>query len=151
MPNVLEKYFEQLENKPTRKQILELQQNRFQKLIEFVLKHSKYYQEKYINAGITLSNFREKRLDEFPIITKQEVMKNFNQLVTVGDLKQSDLEKFDKNNLLNTLYQGKYHVIHSSGSTGHPYYFIYSQKDWNEMLIGMLRAAFWGNEQTAIN
>lgn len=152
MQNILDEYFEQTDKKLTRKQVLKIQKDKFQKLIEFVLKNSEFYKEEFNNAGITLSNFKEKNLADFPIINKQDVMRNFNRLVTVNDLRQTELEEFDKNSLIHSLYKEKYHIIHSSGSTGRPYYFVYGQKDWNEMLMGMFRAAFWGiNKQQLIN
>ena len=40
-------------------------------------------------------------------------------------------------------YLGKYHVVHSSGSTGKPGYFVYDEAAWNEMLLGIIRGALW--------
>ncbi len=35
-------------------------------------------------------------------------------------------------------------MVHSSGSTGKPGYFVYDQAAWRAMLLGILRAALWG-------
>ena len=40
-------------------------------------------------------------------------------------------------------YLGKYHVVHSSGSTGTPGYFVYDKAAWNSMLLGIVRGALW--------
>lgn len=40
-------------------------------------------------------------------------------------------------------YLGKYHVVHSSGSTGKPGYFAYDDAAWKYMLLGITRAALW--------
>ena len=39
------------------------------------------------------------------------------------------------------IYMGKYHVVHSSGSTGPPRYFVYDNVAWEQMLIGIIRGA----------
>ena len=80
----------------------------------------------------------------FPAIDKQALLEHFDELVTVPDLKQEDLRKFDAEEATDRKpYQGKYHVVHSSGSTGKPGYFVYDEDAWNQMLLGIIRAALW--------
>lgn len=53
-------------------------------------------------------------------------MEHFDELVTNRRLKQAELLKFDSASKdAGEAYLGKYHVVHSSGSTGIPRYFIY--------------------------
>ena len=35
-------------------------------------------------------------------------------------------------------------MVHSSGSTGKPGYFIYDKEAWSQMLLGIIRGALWG-------
>lgn len=41
------------------------------------------------------------------------------------------------------LFRGKYHVVHSSGSTGVPRFFVYDTSAWDNMLLGIIRGALW--------
>ena len=51
---------------------------------------------------------------------------------------------FDNNkNKYKKTFKKKYHIVHSSGSTGKPAYFVYDNKAWESMLIGVIRAALW--------
>lgn len=40
-------------------------------------------------------------------------------------------------------YMDKYHVVHSSDSTGKPGYFVYDDDAWGQMLLANIRAALW--------
>jgi phenylacetate-CoA ligase len=72
-------------------------------------------------------------------------LEHFDELVTVPDLKQENLREFDAGEAADRKpYQGKYHVVHSSGSTGKPGYFVYDEDAWRQMLLGIIRAALWG-------
>ncbi|MFR1479055.1 MAG: AMP-binding protein, partial [Hydrogeniiclostridium mannosilyticum] len=47
-------------------------------------------------------------------------------------------------------YLGKYHVVHSSGSTGTPCYFLYDETAWGQMLLGIIRGALWNMSMSQI-
>lgn len=71
-------------------------------------------------------------------------MEHFDALVTVPCLKQAELRQFDAEARADRKpYLGKYHVVHSSGSTGKPGYFVYDQAAWSQMLLGIIRGALW--------
>ena len=58
---------------------------------------------------------------------------------------QEELRRFDAEEAADRKpYKGKYHVVHSSGSTGTPGYFLYDTAAWNSMLLGIIRGALWG-------
>ena len=79
-------------------------------------------------AGITKEQLDTLPLSCFPAIDKQALLEHFDELVTVPDLKQEDLRKFDAEEATDRKpYRGKYHVVHSSGSTGKPGYFVYDE------------------------
>ena len=70
-------------------------------------------------------------------------MEHFDELVTAPDLKQEELRKFDaKENIEEKTFRGC-HIVHSSGSTGKPGYFIYDEAAWSRMLLGIIRGALW--------
>lgn len=128
----------------SRKEIVKLREKKLRKLLTYAFNHSTYYRKSFESAGITKNQIRTMPLSVFPVIDKSILMEHFDELVTVPDLKQEELLRFDTEETTDQeLFQEKYHVVHSSGSTGTPGYFIYDEKAWSQMLLGILRAALW--------
>ena len=122
-----------------------LQDRKLRKLLRFTWEHSAYYRTAFERAGITEEQLNTLPLSCFPTIDKQALLEHFDELVTVPDLKQENLREFDAGEAADRKpYQGKYHVVHSSGSTGKPGYFVYDEDAWSQMLLGIIRAALWG-------
>lgn len=122
-----------------------LQNGKLRKLLRFAWEHSVYYRAVFERAGITEEQLDTLPLSCFPTIDKQALLEHFDELVTVPDLKQENLREFDAREAADRKpYQGKYHVVHSSGSTGKPGYFVYDEDAWSQMLLGIIRAALWG-------
>lgn len=122
-----------------------LQNGKLRKLLRFAWEHSAYYRAVFERAGITEEQLDTLPLSCFPTIDKQALLEHFDELVTVPDLKQENLREFDAGEAADRKpYQGKYHVVHSSGSTGKPGYFVYDEDAWSQMLLGIIRAALWG-------
>ena len=122
-----------------------LQNGKLRKLLRFAWEHSSYYRAVFERAGITEEQLDTLPLSCFPTIDKQAFLEHFDELVTVSDLKQENLREFDAGEAADRKpYQGKYHVVHSSGSTGKPGYFVYDEDAWSQMLLGIIRAALWG-------
>ncbi len=136
----------QLKNN-TKKTVLEiqtLQETKLRKMLLYAYTHSKYYHRTFSQVGITEENINSVPLSSFPTIDKSMLLQNFDDLVTVSDLKQSELYQFDiENEIDRKPFKGKYHIVHSSGSTGTPGYFVYDEHAWNSMLLGIIRAALW--------
>lgn len=128
----------------TKKQITKLQDKKLRKILYYAYDHSKYYHDTFEKEGITRDKIKNLPISKFPSINKAKLIKNFNDLITVSDLTQEELRIFDENETINQkIFKNKYHVIHSSGSTGQPRYFIYDKNAWNTILIGIIRAALW--------
>ena len=122
-----------------------LQDGKLRKLLRYAWEHSVYYRTAFERAGITEEQLDTLPLSCFPTIDKQALLEHFDELVTVPDLKQENLREFDAGEAADRKpYQGKYHVVHSSGSTGKPGYFVYDGAAWSQMLLGIIRAALWG-------
>ena len=122
-----------------------LQDRKLRKLLRYAWNHSAYYRTAFECAGITEEQLDTLPLSCFPTIDKQALLEHFDELVTVPDLKQENLREFDAREAADRKpYQGKYHVVHSSGSTGKPGYFVYDGDAWSQMLLGIIRAALWG-------
>jgi len=130
--------------KLSREKIEKLQNKKLRRLLHHAYRNSKYYYEAFRSAGITEESIDTIPLSAFPTIDKRILLDRFNDIITVPKLTQSALQEFDETSGTDrTPYKNKYHVVHSSGSTGKPGYFIYDNKAWNAMLIGIIRAALW--------
>lgn len=121
------------------------QAKRLRKMLVYAFRHSGYHHRAFVKAGIDESNICTAPLSAFPVMDKQMLLQNFDQLLTVPDLTQEELRRFDAETAADrSAYKGKYHVVHSSGSTGKPGYFVYDEAAWRTMLLGIIRAALWG-------
>ena len=132
-------------------QIKTLQDKKLRKMLRYAYQHSEYYRRTFAQAGISEENIDKIPLKQFPVITKELLMQNFDELVTDPKIKQEELRKFDESPVSRTEnYLSRYHIIHSSGSTGIPRYFVYDDKAWGQMLLGIIRGALWGMGMTDI-
>ena len=126
-------------------QIKRLQQKKLRKMLKYAYDHSEYYRQAFQAAGITAENINIAPLEDFPTIDKQTLLSHFDEIITVSDITQDELRRFDDSAEKDRrAFKEKYHVVHSSGSTGKPGYFVYDNSAWNAMLIGIIRAALWG-------
>ncbi len=126
-------------------QIKNLQQKRLRKMLKYAYEYSAYYRRMFNVSGITARNIGTVPLEEFPTIDKKTLFSHFDEIITVSDITQNELRWFDKSAEKDRrAFKRKYHVVHSSGSTGKPGYFVYDNKAWSSMLIGIIRAALWG-------
>lgn len=125
-------------------QIKNLQQKKLRKILKFAYINSEYYHKTFSNKGININNIKTFPIGEFPTIDKSVLIKNFDSIVTSKELCQEELRNFDcAENKDKKIFKDKYHIVHSSGSTGKPAYFVYDDKAWEYMLLGVIRAALW--------
>lgn len=128
-----------------KEQVVKLQKKKLEKMLLYAYDHSPYYRKAFEAEGIFRENIRTMPLEKFPVLDKGILMEHFDELVTEQSLKQEELLRFDKNSEDGgEIYLDKYHVVHSSGSTGTPRYFVYDNAAWEQMLIGIIRGALWG-------
>ncbi|MGH9034755.1 MAG: phenylacetate--CoA ligase family protein, partial [Acidimicrobiia bacterium] len=90
-------------------------------------------------AGIDAGRLDEKTLVDLPVMTKDDLMGNFDEVVTAERLR---LELLDTH--LETLVQDaylfdRYHVIASGGSTGRRGVFVYDWAGWTTCYLGLHR------------
>jgi phenylacetate-coenzyme A ligase PaaK-like adenylate-forming protein len=96
--------------------VARLQQRRLRKLVHFAAKHSPFYREKY--RGLDLDRVP---LSELPTVRKDELMADFDRVVTDPHVRREDVERFieDTGNL-GREFLGRYTISHTSGSQGRP-------------------------------
>lgn len=116
----------------SRKEILNLQEEKLYKLIEHVLKNSKFYREYYGKHGISLENYRDINFTRYPTIDKSILINYFDELICTEDFKLEDLEEFiSHRENWGRKYKNRYTVMTSSGSTGNPAVFVYDRSAWD--------------------
>lgn len=125
-------------------QIQALQEKKLRKLLRYAYKYSPYYRDAFTQAGITEKELDTAPLSAFPTLDKAGLIGSFDRLITISNLTQEELRRFDAEETTDRKpYLGRYHVIHSSGSTGKPGYFLYDDRAWGQMLLGIIRGALW--------
>lgn len=130
--------------KRTKEELQSIQNNKLRKMLRHAYTHSTYYHEAFTKAGIHEDTIDTLPLQAFPTIDKKQFIAEFDKIVCSDTISQADLQAFDESKTLKeTIYQNKYHLVHSSGSTGNPSYFIYDDDAWNQMLLGIIRGALW--------
>lgn len=128
----------------SREQIRTIQDKKLRKLLRYAYDCSAYYRKTFEKAGIAKEQIGTLPLSAFPIIDKTILMEHFDEIVTDPVVKQRELMVFDEeNSMKEKRFQGKYHIVHSSGSTGVPRYFVYDGGAWSHMLTGIVRGALW--------
>ncbi|NCB94613.1 MAG: phenylacetate--CoA ligase family protein [Clostridia bacterium] len=128
----------------SKNEIEKLQIKKLRKLLKYAYEHSDYYRDSFQKAGVNNKNIATVSLSELPTINKEQLLENYDRLITVKGITQTKLLQFDEHKNQNSLYENGYHIVHSSGSTGVPRYFVYDQKAWSIMLVGIIRGALWG-------
>lgn len=130
--------------KKSREQVRAMQDKKLRKLLRYAYRHSAYYRRTFDEIGITKAQLGTLPLSAFPTMDKATLMAHFDEIVTDRKLKQRELRMFDEKSPIDEkLFMGKYHLVHSSGSTGVPRYFVYDRKAWMQMLAGIVRGALW--------
>ena len=121
-----------------------LQDQKLRRLLHHAWDHSAYYRRTFEKAGISQEELDTLPLSSFPTLDKKLLLEHFDELITLSDLTQEELRRFDAQEKADRRpFKGKYHVVHSSGSTGKPGYFVYDEEAWSSMLLGIIRGALW--------
>lgn len=80
-------------------------------------------------------------LGELPVVTKSDLVANFDAVVTDRSLRLDDLRAFVTAAQPGSLLRGRYRVAVSSGSTGRPGVLAYDVDEWSALLAASAQAA----------
>jgi phenylacetate-CoA ligase len=134
-----------------RPELVGRQLEKFRELAKHVALHSPYYQRIIRDCAIDLATATP---DDFPVLTKTELLKNFDDIVTDRRITRESIERFlEKSNDPCELLHGDYYVVRSSGSSGEIGYFVFSREDWSRGLAQVDRTKrskwFWRKRKVA--
>lgn len=109
---------------------------RFRRFARFLQQHSPYYARVMQEHGLDPHSCAP---DDFPVLTKTEVMRNFDDIVTDRAITRHDVETFlHESHDPRELFRGRYIVLHTSGSSGEVGYFLFDQKAWSHAMANLL-------------
>jgi phenylacetate-CoA ligase len=84
-------------------------------------------------AGLDLDNLDETMLAELPVMTKDEVMEHWDEIVTDDRLRLDDAEAHLDGLVADAYLLDRYHVVSTGGTTGRRGVFVY---DWDAWTTG---------------
>ena len=106
-------------------------------LREYAYAHSPFYQR--FHQGLT-----DAPLSELPVLTKAMLMEHFDDLVTDRANRLEAVKAHMANLSDDERFLGRYRVIATSGSSGHPGIFLFNGAEWSTVLASFARAREWG-------
>lgn len=110
-------------------QIRQMQLHKFRRFVSAIALQSPYYQKIIAGNGIAPHCCSP---DDFPILTKRDVIDNFDQIVTDRTVTKAKVSRFlDASKSPLDLLDNKYHVLHGSGTSGETSFFVYSKNDFS--------------------
>ena len=118
----------------SRERLLEHQRVRLRALIRHAVTSSPYYRE-------TLGRGAENAdLADLPTLSKSRLMEEFDRVVTDRRLRLAGVQPFLEEADTGALYLGEYRVFSSSGTTGIPGLFLYSQTEFAHWVSVFVRS-----------
>ncbi len=104
------------------------QLKKFRRLVSFIQSRSPYYRkiirERDINPQTCVPT-------DFPVLTKEDVIEHFDEIVTDPRIKRRDIADFlSRSKDPEELFEGRYHVLHTSGTSGTVGYYVFSHEAW---------------------
>ena len=113
------------------------QQDQLELLVRHAATHSPFYRNLYEDQNIDIS--QEISLKKLPVVNKQQIMENFDEVVTDRRLKLLALQNHVKQLKQDQYYLGQYRVLPTSGSTGEQGIFVYDRRAWSFTQASVLR------------
>ena len=127
----------------TRPQLIAYQSQALQQLREHAYAHSPFYQR--FHRGLF-----DRPLQDLPILTKSMMMENFDELVTDRSIYLDKVRAFSEDRTENGLFQDRYWVTATSGSSGHPGFFLFNQQEWLSIVASFARGQEWSGARVSI-
>jgi phenylacetate-CoA ligase len=110
-----------------RKQLEEYQQRMIRSLRRHTYEHSPFYQ--HFHTGLY-----DAPLDQLPVLTKAQMMDQFDSLVTDRAVHLEDIKRYMQDPERSRYFLGNYVINATSGSSGHPAIVPWSRSEWAVMM-----------------
>ncbi len=109
----------------------ELEQHRnkaLSELREYAYAKSPFYQK--FHNGLF-----DAPLQELPVLTKAELMKHWDEIITDKSIRFADVQNFMLNLKEPKMFKNKYYVVSTDGSSGLKGIFIYNPEEWMQVSV----------------
>ena len=120
----------------TRTQLEAYQVEALDRLRAHAYAHSPFYQS--FHQGLT-----DRPLHELPVLTKAIMMEHFDDLVTDRAIHLEELRAHAANDTEGTRFLNRYWVSATSGSSGHPGFFLFDEDEWASIMASFARGQEW--------
>lgn len=106
----------------------------FRPFLHFVWNHSVFYKNLYSSHGIRECDLADITIHDLPVVTKEMIVANFNDVVTDSRINEADLEAWlSVDNDPRSRFLGEFLVLHSTGSSGKQANIVYDEMGWQSM------------------
>jgi putative adenylate-forming enzyme len=120
----------------TRPQLEASQTEGLRRIREYAYAHSPFYQK--FHRGL-----EDHPLRDLPVLTKAMLMEHFDELVTDPSLQLEKVREFAAGDTDTRLYLNRYWVTATSGSSGHPGFFLFDEQEWATVIASFARGQEW--------
>jgi phenylacetate-CoA ligase len=127
----------------TRAELEAYQATALRELREYVYARSPFYQR--LHRGLF-----NRPLEELPVLTKATMMAHFDDLVTDRAVHLDDLRAHVAIDQDGTRFLNRYWINATSGSSGHPGFFLFDRAEWVTVLASFARAHEWAGTKVNV-
>jgi putative adenylate-forming enzyme len=93
---------------------------------------------------------QDQPLDRLPILTKAELMENFDSLVTDPRIRLADVQRYLGEPPGPHLFLGRYVVLATSGTTGRRGIFVFDDREWIAAIAAITRPIAWSGASRSL-
>jgi phenylacetate-CoA ligase len=126
----------------TRPQVAAFQAEAAQRLRHYATAHSPFYQR--FHRGLA-----DRPLSELPVLTKAMLMEHFDELVTDRRIRLADIRAYAAN-ADGRRFLDRYWLNATSGSSGHPGFFLFNRTEWATVLASFARSHEWAGVRVSL-
>jgi len=112
----------------TAQRLLSAQDERLRALVETAIKRSPWHRERL--GDLDVAGLRAADLESLPVMTKRDLMENFDDIVTDGRIDRATCERHLDALAGDTYLLDEFHVVASGGSSGQRGVFVYGWDAW---------------------
>ena len=127
----------------SRPRLLSHQEQALARLRGYAYDKSPFYRD--FHAGLT-----DAPLSELPLLTKQQLMDNFDRLATRPEVRLAAVEQYLTSLRGNELFQDRYYVSATAGTTGRRGIFVWDFREWVQVVSSYNRAFDWAGSTAGL-
>ena len=116
-------------------------EDRLRELVRAAKKGSKWHRERL--ADVDPEELREEDLQSLPVMTKDDLMANWDEIVTDDRLTLDSVEAHIESLTKDAYLHDRYHAVASGGSSGRRGVFVWGWDSWSICYLGMVRWILW--------